>query len=335
MNKNIIIVLAGGFLIAVLVAVLVQSSMNKEPEVEIVVEQKAEILVAAKNLKTGQEIKSGDLKWQTWPKDSVFIGAMVRDGDESPTDVAKGKLLRPLVEGQPVHMTLLTEQDQGEFLSANIQKGMRAVGISVKSHVISDRLFRPGDFVDVMMTYRVRVNSRENPDAQSLVNRYATETVIENIRILAIDAEDTKAVDAAEEDGQKKKKKVGKRATVTVEVTPDNAEKLMLADEMGDLAIALRSIGDNSASKRDRTTTDVGMSNVLGSLSEMRQTSSGVRIYNGIEPQEVRARNANVSSERIGFDLETRSPEFDENGGVSATVTFSPSALEQIIESEE
>lgn len=334
MNKNIVIVLVGGFLISILVALIVQSSLSGKKEAEVAEIKKIEILVAAKDLKTGHEIKSGDLKWQSWPEETVFVGALIRDGDQSPTDVAQGKLLRPLVEGQPVHMTLLSQQDQGDFLSANVQKGMRAVGISVKSHVISDRLFRPGDFVDVMLTYRVRINSRENPDAQSLVNRYATETVIENVRILAIDKEDTKAVDEAEEEGKKTKKKVGKRATVTVEVTPENAEKLMLADAMGELGIMLRSIGDNSMPESDRTTTDVGMSSVLGQLSAMRGTSSGVRIYNGIELQDVRARSTIPTGSGSNFNVESSSESLEGNmPGV--TVTFSPGAMEEIMEMEE
>lgn len=335
MNKNILIVLAGGFLIAVLVAVIVQSSLSSSKKKEAVAEKRVEILVAAKNLKTGNEIKSGDFKWQKWPEETLFVGAIIRDDEQKTTDAVSGTLLRALVKGQPVHMTLVTEEDQGDFLSANVKKGMRAVGISVKSHVLADRLIRPGDFIDIMVTYKVRVNSRSNPDAQSLVNRYATETVIENIRVLAIDKEDTKAIDASEEDGgkKKKKKKSSKKATLTVEVTPQDAEKLMLSTKMGSLGIALRSIGDNSSPKDDRTTTDVKMSRVMTSLSEMRSTSSGVRIYNGAQMQEVQARNAKQES-GVNFDLEA-SKKFDENSGATATVTFGPGALQEMMESEE
>jgi pilus assembly protein CpaB len=335
MNKNILIVLGGGFLIAILVAVLVQSSLSGSKKQDDAFQKRVEILVAAKNLKTGNEIKSGDFKWQIWPEETLFVGAIIRDGDQSTTDAVSGKLLRSLVRGQPVHMTLVTEEDQGDFLSANIQKGMRAVGISVKSYVLADRLVRPGDFIDIMVTYKVRINSRSNPDAQSLVNRYATETVIENIRVLAIDKEDTKAVDEAEEDSgkKKKKKKRAKKATLTVEVTPEDAEKLMLSNKMGTLGIALRSIGDNSSPNDDKTTTDVKMSRVMTSLSEMRSTSSGVRIYNGTEMQDVQARNAKQES-GVNFDLQS-SPKFDESGKTSATVTFGPGALQELIQQEE
>lgn len=322
MNKNIVIVLVGGFLVAVLVALIVQATLGggKSEETNI---KRIEILIAAKNLETGHELKTGDLKWKTWPEDSVFGGAIIRDGTQQPIDAVNGKLLRPLVAEQPVQMAMVVEEDKGDFLSANIQKGMRAVGLSVQSHVLADRLVRPGDFVDVMVTYQVRVNTRDNPDAQALVNRYATETVIENIRILAIDQEETKAVDEAE-DGDKKKIKSSKKATLTVEVTPEDAEKLMLADKMGDLGFALRSIGDNEAPQSDRSTTDVGMSRVMTNLSNMRETSSGVRIYNGIQMQDAKARNIQQTT-GVNFDVqETAQP-------APPALNLDPATLEGLI----
>ena len=206
MNKNVLIVLAGGFLIAVLVAVMVQAMLGGGKKNEVS-SDRIEILVASKKLKVGKNIESGDLKWQVWPEDTMFNGAIIRDGEQQPTEAAKGKLLRPLAAGEPLHMSMLAEEDKGKFLSANIQKGMRGVGISVKSSVLADRLIRPGDFVDVLMTYQVRINTKDNPDAQNLVNRYATETVIQNVRVLAIDSEDTKAVNEEEEIKVKKKKR--------------------------------------------------------------------------------------------------------------------------------
>ncbi len=290
MNKNVLIILAGGFLIAILVAVLVQASLGgKKKEVDPLRKQ---ILVAAKNLSVGHDVRAGDFKWKSWPEDSLFSGAIIRRGEQVATDAVMGKLLRSLVKGQPIHKNVVVEEDQGDFLSANVSKGMRAVGIQVKSYVLADRLIRPGDFVDVMVTYRVRVNTRKNTDAQSLVNRYAAETILENIRVLAVDKNDVKAVDE-EEDGskKKKKKKSKKKAIVTLEVTPDGAEKLVLSNEMGDIGLALRSHGDHSDEGTDKATTDVHMSRVLTKLSKMNGTSSGVRIFSGDVVREEKPRS--------------------------------------------
>lgn len=315
MNKNIIIVLAGGFLIALLVALMVNAALSGSKKSEVVEVKKVQILVAAKDLSVGKDLKEGDLKWQSWPADSMFMGAVIRDGEQTPIDAIDGKLLRSMVEGQPVHLNILTEEDKGEFLSANVAKGMRAIGVEVKKHVVADRLIKPGDHVDVIVTYRVRVNTRNNPDAQSLVSRYASETVIENIRILAVDTNDVKAVDEAEDGTKKKKKKTSRKAIVTLEVAPENAEKLVLADKMGDIGFALRPIGDQETPKHDSQTTDVGMSQVMTTLSNMNTTSSSVRIYNGNQMQEVRG----------------RSLQQDEQGSVDFSVEEAPLPTQTII----
>lgn len=317
MNRNIVIVLIGGFLVAVLVAILLQASMGSSKKGKDLDAERIQILVAAKDLTVGRELKSGDLKWQDWPKDASFGGAIIRDGQQPASEAAQGKLLRSLVSGQPMHMSLVVEDDQGDFLSANVTKGMRAVGVSVKSHVLADRLIRPGDFVDVMVTYRVRVNTRKNPEAQSLVNRYATETVIENVRVLAVDKNDTKAIDEEEDGKKKKRKKSSKNAILTLEVTPENAEKLVLATKMGSIGLALRGIGDAGNPKTAKSTTDVGMSQVMTKLSDMSGTgasSSTVRIYNGSQLQEVRARGAKKeNNNNVEFSVEDSPQETDED----------------------
>lgn len=307
MNRNVVIVLAGGFLIAILVAVMVQAMIGGKKEVNTSVVQ---ILVAAKDLSVGKELKKGDMKWQQWPEETMFMGAIMRDGNQLTTEAISGKLLRSLSQGQPVHMNLVVEDDAGDFLSANVTKGMRAVSLSVQSSVLADRLFRPGDFVDIMMTYRVRVNTKKIPEAKGLVNRYATETVMENVRILAIDKNDTKAVDE-EEDGstkKKKKKKSKKRAIITLEVHPVNAEKLVLANKMGSLAFALRSIGDADNAKNDKKSTDVGISRVMTELAEMSgvdpksKSTSVVKIYSGDRVSEVKTKKATEQGDNFVVD---------------------------------
>lgn len=307
MNKNIIIVLAGGFLVATLVAILVQASLKGGKDKNADVNQ-VEVLVAAKDLGVGRDLREGDLRWQVWPETAVFTGAVIRQQGQTPTEAMTGKLLRSLSDGQPLHSSLIAAENMGDFLSANVKKGMRAVGIEVKKDVLADRLIRPGDFVDVMVTYRVNVNSRTNPEAQSYVSRYASETVIENVRILAVDTNDTKAVDEEDEDGKKKKQKSASKAIVTLEVTPNNAEILVLADKMGDISLALRSIGDNTNPKDDKSTTDVGMSRVMTKLADMNGTSSGVRIYNGRQMNEVRARNVERSGDAFELEEDTSPP---------------------------
>ena len=158
MNKNILIIVGAGFLVAILVAVLLQAVLGGSKK--DTGDETIQILVAAKDLSVGKELKEGDLKWKSWPSDATFAGAIIRDAEQPAADALQGKMLRSLSAEQPVHISLVTEDDKGNFLSANVAKGMRAVGISVKSYVLADRLIRPGDYVDVMVTYKVNINTQ-------------------------------------------------------------------------------------------------------------------------------------------------------------------------------
>ena len=86
MNKNILIVLGGGFLVALLVAIIVQASFSNKKEGMV------EILVASKAVTTGDTVSDTNFKWQEWPEASVVPGAVVRKKSEKITDVAKGRL---------------------------------------------------------------------------------------------------------------------------------------------------------------------------------------------------------------------------------------------------
>jgi pilus assembly protein CpaB len=308
MNKNILIVLIGGFFIAVLVAMLVQMSLggSKKKETEIVMQS---VLVAAKNIPVGRELTADDLKWKKWPESVIFPGAIVREEGQLAGDAISGKAIRRINENEPVHMSAVVS-DEGGFLSAKVGHGMRAIGITVRKHIVADRLVMPGDLVDIIVTYRVRVNARKNPEVKSLINRYASETILENVRILAIDT-NTSTARGDSGDDKKKKKKSKKKVTVTLEVTPEGAEQLMLAGEMGDISFATRGIAKEPEEKDDNMTTDVHMSRVLTDLSKLTAGGSGgfgaVRIFSGNSMKEVRGRRQIEDvTEGIDFSVEER-----------------------------
>lgn len=274
MNKNVLIVLAGGFLIAILVAVLVQASLGgKKKEAQKAV-NKVEILVAAKNLAMGKELIEGDLKWQTWPEDSVFSGAIVRQENQKVADAASGRMLQGLSAGQPIHPGMISGAGKGNFLAVSLKPGMRAIAISVKAQTMAGGFVGPGDRVDVVATYKIKIRDKDNPAVQSMIDQYATETVLENVRVLAADQ---KAI------REEEKAKVAR--TVTLEVSAEEAEKLALAQEMGDLKLTLRGIGDEDQIRKEDITTDVNMSRVLQDLVKVQGATGGnsgiVRVYNG------------------------------------------------------
>lgn len=275
MNKNIIIVLAGGFLIAVLVAVLVQSSLKGGSKDQEASSPKVQILVAARDLQIGRELGEGDTKWQDWPESSVFAGAILRQEKQTPLEAIKGRVIQTIAKGQPVHPGLLVGETKANFLAAKLREGMRAVGISVKAQNIAGGFVGPGDYVDVIVTYKVSVQDKNNPAVQEIVSKQASETVLENVRVLASDQQAIREEDKA---------KVAR--TVTLEVDAAGAERLALSAKMGDVTLALRGIGDKTVKSGDAITTDAKMSKVLRGILKAQSGEGGnstgsVRVYNG------------------------------------------------------
>lgn len=296
MNKNVLIVLGGAVLVAVLVAMLVQLSLNGDEAapVEVVEEVKVEILVAAKDLKLGHELKPGDLRWQEWPKASTFPGMVTREDGQSASEALEGRLSRVVSEGEPMMSSALVDGKAGNMVSASLKPGMRAISIEVSASSMVSGFIGPGDYVDVLLTYRETPPEGEMDDyvrsrLKLSLDKMATETILQNVRILAVD----QMASRPDED----QAKVGR--TVTLAVSAQDAEKLFLAGQMGELILALRGVGDDIVfEKKWDTVTDARITSADDEMHkelEKLQKGSGikgnnVRIYNGGVVQDMSAK---------------------------------------------
>ena len=287
MNKNVLIVLGGAVAIAFIVALLVQVSLGgkKQPVAAVKEEAKVEILVAASNLGIGREVKTDDLQWQKWPKSTVFPGAIVRKDSQKPLDALSGRLARDVAKGEPLVKSAMLGEAKGNFVAASLEPGMRAVAIEVSASSMVGGFIGPGDFVDVILTYKENVSTGDDdPRVQAMVelnlDRLATETILQNVKVLAVDQTAKRPDDD--------KIKVGK--TVTVAVSAQNAERLSLAVELGDLTLALRGVGDDVVlEKKWPTISDARLTNMADEIfieyDKMKKDTGInpdiVRVYNG------------------------------------------------------
>lgn len=279
MNKNILIVLGGGFLVAIVVALIVQASFGKKNA------NMVEVVVASKPVKVGETVTDANFKWQEWPKDSVFVGAIAREGKKKISEAVQGKVRRDMTAGEPLLKSSLTAAGKGNVLAAAMEPGMRAMAIKVSAASMVGGFISPGDRVDVILSYQIKLTGDEANDAANKVDRHASQTILENVNVLAIDQNSSKVDDKA---------KVGR--TVTLEVDAAGVERLVLASEMGDLSLSLRALGDDSHKEvgKRNFTTDVQVSTLLQELGKIKKNSGGksdiVRVYNGQEIENVTVR---------------------------------------------
>jgi pilus assembly protein CpaB len=187
-----------------------------------------EVLVAAADLTLGQGVKSGDLRWQAWPAEMVPAGAVKRTETQNGLDEFLGATVRmAILAGEPVRREKLVK-GQGGFMSAILPSGMRAVAIATdhRGTTSAGGFILPNDRVDVIQT------------SQAVADGGATipmsQIILSNIRVLAI------GQNIQEHNGEK----VITGETATLELTPEQAEMVVLAQKVGQLSLALRSMAD-------------------------------------------------------------------------------------------
>ena len=188
-----------------------------------------QVLVATKALPIGTIIDPESFRFQPWPKDLVEEAYYIQ-GKTEPQKLQGAVVRVAITAGQPVTQGALIQPGERGFLAAALGPGMRAVTVPVSAQSSVAGFVFPGDHVDLLMTQAINGEEPDNP-------LKATETIVRNLRVLATD----QRTNALDESG---KPQVLTYSNVTLEVTPRIAEKIAVAQTLGQLSLALRSIAD-------------------------------------------------------------------------------------------
>lgn len=176
-----------------------------------------QVAVASDDISLGEPLSGTMVHTVNWPTDSIPPGAF------SDPKALDGRVLRAsLQRGEPVLESKLAPVGTKGGLSAVIDEGRRAITVRVNDVVGVAGFALPGNYVDVI------VNTQE-PTSKSDTQQSISKIVLEKILVLAV-AQQVNRDDTAP-------KVVN---AVTLEVTPDQAEKLDLARSVGTLSLVLR-----------------------------------------------------------------------------------------------
>jgi len=182
------------------------------------------VAVAAAEVSLGQPLSPNMVRMVNWPTGSIPPGAF------KDTKALEGRVVRTSLEpGEPVIEAKLAPQGTKGGLSAVIGEGKRAITVRVNDVVGVAGFALPGNYVDVI------VNTQE-PEVKGDAQQSISKIVLEKILVLAV------AQQVSRDDTQPKVVNA-----VTLEVTPDQAEKLDLARSVGSLSLVLRNQIDNRA----------------------------------------------------------------------------------------
>lgn len=274
---------------AIFVAMIVSAKLSPKTKEGAPVTATVEILVAARDLSVGDTLKEKDVRWDSLPEASVYKGVIKRkdQADEKKLAVYDQPLRRNIAKGEAITtQSLIADmKGSGSFLSAMLEPNMRAVAISVKAESSAGGFVAPADYVDVILTHNVNLKGEAENYSTNFVQRYASETIISNVKVLAVDQN-------SKDDSHEAKV----ARTVTVAVTKEQAQKLALATSMGSLTLSLRRLGEKDTKDDINAplTTDVTSSQVIrdiyDTMDKSKTASGSVRLYNGSDVQNVPVR---------------------------------------------
>ncbi|MGH6935691.1 MAG: Flp pilus assembly protein CpaB, partial [Methylocella sp.] len=144
----------------------------------------------------------------------------------------QGSLVRSnFAAGEPLRPDRLVKGPRSGFLAAALSKGSRAVAINIDTQGSSTAggFILPNDRVDV-----IRIFHDEDTAHKGAGSSFVSQTILTNVRVLAI--------------GQNFQEKNGERvitgANATLELTPAQAETIILEQRVGQLSLVLRSMND-------------------------------------------------------------------------------------------
>jgi pilus assembly protein CpaB len=222
------------------VAALLAGRSNKPPappQQQQVKIETVDVLVAKSDIPMGHTLTPQDMQWQAWPPNTNIANAVKKKDRPDAIEKLAGLIARqPFVAGEPIREAKLVNAKGSGFMAAILPSGMRAVSTQISPETGAGGFILPNDHVDVILTRRDR-----EAEKASGTEVMTSEIMLKNIRVLAIDQT------VSEKDGQK----VITGKTATLELTSRQAETLALAQKLGTISLALRSITDAKNDDKD------------------------------------------------------------------------------------
>ena len=221
------------------------------------------VLVAARPLLAGTLLRTEDITWQDRSPGAIEPGNLVR-GQVSEKNFLGAVTRRGFGAGEPLNAGDLVKPSERGFLAAVLKPGTRAVSISVDDSQSASGLLLPEDHVDVLLTQSF------GDSVASPAHKQVGETVLLDVRVIAVD----QSLNPPNQTPVLDRRVVGVEPrlpkTVTLEVSPRQAEVLLVASQLGRLGVSVRplqGIGVEAASSG--TAAPVWASDVSPALKEL------------------------------------------------------------------
>ena len=208
-----------------------------------------------KDVPGGTVIQKADLGAITVPRNGLRGHAL---SEEMASEIVGRKLLIGRRKGEPLFWSDIEGGSPvSGGLAGDIHRKMRAVSINASGAAAVSGMVRPNDHVDVIGTFTF---PKTSADGKTVVQELVTCTILQNVLVLATGTETAKSAASQNFGG-------GAYATVTLEVSPREAEMLVFAEQIkGRLSLTLRNRNDTSY---ERELPQVDFAKIRGEIEEL------------------------------------------------------------------
>lgn len=303
--------LGGAFLVAGLTSYLVLEVINRaEQKVELAKQLDKDAVVIAKNdLIIGLPITEDDVMVI-----DMLPGTVPLDRVYSDPAVLLGQTPRERIyAGETIRLERLARRDAGLGLNAIISPGKRAMTIETDTQSSLAGFLKPGNWVDVIVTIR--------PDDKEVAAKWVTETILQDVRVLGVGDSLGEGPEPTDDKAKKKTKTKATRTkpSVTLEVTPEEAERLALARSKGELHLVLRSDIDKMLTETGVPLSTVDLLGIAQAAPPPPPTAAAMRATPAPSPKPAAAPEAaapprNVTTAEVIEGTTTTSVGFDSSG---------------------
>jgi pilus assembly protein CpaB len=256
-RQLIVLVVAAIAAIGALLLIRGMGARDQAPSAESEPIAGDQVLVAARNVAQGAALSPSDLAVALFPSSSVapsFIRLSAQPSAQA--DMVGAVTRRAFAQGEPITAGAVIQPEGRGFMAAQLAPGFRAVAIEIDAETAAGGYIQPNDHVDVIVT--TRVSARDGGSSGERVN---SDIVLEDVRVLAL-GETTETQTSGEAPA------TIEAGVAVLELSAEDARTLALADELGNISLALRGVQVET----------VGMRAPSSSRS-LSQQSGGVRIH--------------------------------------------------------
>ena len=235
------------------------------------------LLTLNQELQAGQSINASQLTWQAVPVNqaSTLVGAL-QQGQFNINNVNEAILAYSVAKGDYLRSDALVLPTDSNYLSVALSPGKRGLAIKVDAQSAMAGLVKPGDQVDVLFYHKL---GRSKKDFTYQISA-SVRNLVSNVKLLAVDRAISRTLQAkneSDQDATTNAASFNEHSTVTLEVNSEQASKLLIAQQIGQLSLALVSKhGDRTLLSNNQQAVDFDQL-----LPELRKGTDIVNMFKG------------------------------------------------------